>query len=396
MIPFRSASFRPPAEFARFGAVLTLLTLIVLLGACAPSETTAVTGPGLTATAKAALHTAQASIPTLTRTPVPTLGPTDTATPSVTPSATPTLTPTRTPLHTNTPRPTRTPPVVVIPTSVADAGASQAGNEPTWTPPPLDRAMTIEDHYWMARPIAYGGTTWASRNYPYGSTNGGTLQTHHGIDISNPTGTPVIAVQDGTVIYAGDDMTSLFGPIPNFYGNVIVIQHNFFTTDTSEPVFSLYGHLSEVKVQAGQQVTQGDEIGRVGATGVALGPHLHLEVRVGDAASYDATRNPELWVRPYRGYGTLAGRITDVNGNPLYSATLDVISATDPGFRRAAYSYSDDSVNGDSTFRENFALGDLPADYYNLVIRNGSGTALFRDQIYVYPDRTTWIEIQLP
>jgi hypothetical protein len=42
-------------------------------------------------------------------------------------------------------------------------------------------------------------------------------------------------------------------------------------------------------------------------------------------------------------------------------------------------------VNGDSSFRENFALGDLPADYYNLVIRNGSGTALFRDQIYVYP-----------
>ncbi len=396
MIPFRSASSRLPAEFSRPGAVLLLLTLILLLGGCAPSETTALTGPGLTATAKAAIHTAQASIPTLTRTPVSTLGPTDTSTPTVTPSPTATPTPTRTPLQTNTPRPTRTPPVVVIPTSVADAGASQAGNEPTWTPPPLDQALTIEDHYWMARPIPYGYTTWASRNYPYGSTNGGSLQTHHGIDISNQTGTPVIAVQDGTVIYAGDDLTSVYGPVPNFYGKVIVIQHNYFTTDTSEPVFSLYGHLSEIEVQAGQPVTQGDQIGLVGATGVALGPHLHLEVRVGDATSYDATRNPELWVRPYRGYATLAGRITDASGNPLYSATLDVISASDPGFRRAAFSYADDSVNSDTVFRENFALGDLPAGYYNLVIRNGSGTALFRDQIYIYPDRTTWIEIQLP
>jgi len=74
--------------------------------------------------------------------------------------------------------------------------------------------------------------------------------------------------------------------------------------------------------------------------------------------------------------------------------TLDVTSARDPDFRRAAYTYADDTVNGDSQFGENYALGDLPADYYNLVVRSG-GTTLFRDQVYVYPNRTTWVEIQL-
>jgi len=363
---------------------------LILLAGCAGGEQM-----GTPMSVADLTETAVAAIPTRTNTPVPTVGPTDTptATPTPTPSSTPT--PTRTPFRTNTPRPSPTPPVIVSPTAAAgENGNAASAGEPTWTPPPLDQALTIPDHYWLARPIPADFTTWASRNYPYGSTNGGRLQTHHGVDIQNGPGTPVIAAQDGTVIYAGDDTGTLFGPIPNFYGNVIVIQHDFVAPGSGEPVYSLYGHLLAVKVEAGQRVIQGDEIGLVGATGVALGPHLHFEVRVGDPGSYASTRNPELWLRPYRGYGTLAGRITDAAGNLLRDVTLDVTSARDPDFRRAAYTYADDTVNGDSQFGENYALGDLPADYYNLVVRSG-GTTLFRDQVYVYPNRTTWVEIQL-
>ncbi|NPV65688.1 MAG: peptidoglycan DD-metalloendopeptidase family protein [Anaerolineae bacterium] len=367
-------------------ALAAAIAGLILLAGCAGQEQmgTPMSAANLTATAIAA-------VPTRTNTPVPTIGPTDTPTlpPTPTPSNTPTAT--RTPFHTNTPRPSPTPPIVVSPTGQP---GSASADEPTWTPPPLDPALTIPDHYWMARPIPADFTTWVSRNYPYGSTNGGRLQTHHGVDIQNGTGTPVIAVQDGTVIYAGDDLGAIFGPQPNFYGNVIVIQHDFVDPGSGEPVYSLYGHLLAVKVESGQRVTQGDEIGLVGGTGVALGPHLHFEVRVGNPSSYTSTRNPELWLRPYRGYGTLAGRITDAAGNLLRDVTLDVTSARDPGFRRAAFTYADDTVNGDTQFGENYALGDLPADYYNLVVRSG-GTTLFRDQVYVHPNRTTWVEIQL-
>jgi len=375
-------------------AVLLAGIVALLLAGCGGQAT-----QGTPISAEELTRVYLASIPTKTFTPVPTVGPTDTPTetptqtPTVTPSPTATFTPSRTPFRvfTNTPHPSPTPPTVIVPTRVASAAEGEA----TWTPPPLDQALTIPDHYWFARPIPYGNTTWAARNYPYGGTNGGRLQVHHGIDLVNATGTPVLAAQDGTVYYAGEDIGSIFGPTPNFYGNVIVIQHDFVTPDTGQPVFSLYGHLAAVEVTTGQRVTQGDEIGLVGSAGVALGPHLHFEIRVGDPHDYGSTRNPELWIRPYRGYGTLAGRITDINGSPLFDVTLNVISATDPEFRRSAFSYGDRSVNPDDTFQENFVLGDLPADYYELSIRSG-GTALYRDRIYVYPNRTTWLEIQLP
>lgn len=383
----------------RMGALIGLLAILLILAGC---DSGADNGDLVAMSADSLTQTAVAAIPTTTNTPIPTLAPTYTATPTATPTETSTPTPTRTPFKTNTPRPSPTQPVIVTPTPegwVADNGVSiAAAGETTWTPPPLDQALTIDDHYWMARPIPVGQNfaTWASRSYPYGNTSGGRLQIHHGVDIENPTGTPVVAVQNGTVLYAGDDTGSIFGPIPNFYGNVVVIQHKFVERSSGQAVYSLYGHLSSIEVTSGQAVSQGDQIGRVGAAGVALGPHLHFEVRFGDPGSYANTLNPELWIRPYRGYGTLAGNITDINGNPLFDVTLNVISATDPDFRRSAFSYAGDSVNEDPVFGENFTLGDLPADYYTLVIRSGGGTALYRDQVYLYPNRTTWLDIQLP
>ncbi len=372
------------------GAAWLGLALALLLAACGGQ------GAQVTPLSRAHLTKTAEAIPTATRTftPSPTPTVTPSSTPTSTPTATPTLTPSRTPfvVSTNTPRPTRTPLVVAALGPPDEA----AGGQPTWTPPPLDQALAIEDHYWFARPIPNGLTSWAARNYPYGGTNGGRLQVHLGIDLVNPTGTPVLAVQDGTVYYAGDDVNGpRFGPIPNYYGTLVVIQHDFVTPDTGEPVFSLYGHLLAAEVEAGQRVTRGQQIGLVGASGVALGPHLHFEVRVGDPQSFNSTRNPELWLRPYQGFGTLAGRVTDSAGNFLYEVTLSVTSALDPDFRRAAFSYADDSVNPDTTFGENFVLGDLPADYYEVVIRSGGGT-LYRDQVYVYPNRTTWLDITLP
>ena len=86
---------------------------------------------------------------------------------------------------------------------------------------------------------------------------------HSGLDIGAPSGTPVVATASGTVISAGWN---------GGYGKAIVIQHN----DVQQ---TLYGHLSKISVQPGQQIAQGVVIGLVGSTGNSTGPHLHFETR---------------------------------------------------------------------------------------------------------------------
>ena len=90
---------------------------------------------------------------------------------------------------------------------------------------------------------------------------------HSGVDYSLPTGTPALALADGTVVIAED----LF-----FTGNAVFIDHG-------NGLIGMYFHLSEIKVQAGQDVKKGETLGLVGSTGRVTGPHLHLGVRWHDA-----------------------------------------------------------------------------------------------------------------
>ena len=261
---------------------------------------------------------------------------------------------------------------------------------PTLTPLPLlIQAPPFQDHFVMARPFDPAYTNWVSRNYPYGSTAGGEYRVHHGMDIMNETGTPVRAAADGTVIHAGPDTAVTFGPEPNFYGNVIVIQHDFKTA-TGLPVFSLYGHLSKVSVQAGQRVDLYDQIGLVGATGVANGAHLHFEVRAGDPFDYNAVRNPDLWIQNFDDFGVIAGRVTDAQGELIPDLMIQVSA---PGIIRNLTTYAGE-VPGDDQLDENFAIGDLPAGDYQLVIKYGGRT--HKQIVTVYPERVNWVEIMLP
>ena len=91
-----------------------------------------------------------------------------------------------------------------------------------------------------------------------------TWRAHLGTDFAASTGTPARTVGDGVVEFAG---------VQNGYGNVVFIKHR----NNRETV---YAHLSQINVQRGQSVSQGQTIGLVGSTGWATGPHLHFEVRV--------------------------------------------------------------------------------------------------------------------
>ncbi len=93
--------------------------------------------------------------------------------------------------------------------------------------------------------------------------NGKTSSPHLGLDFRVPSGTPVAAMNDGTVLLA----RPLY-----FEGNFVVLDHG-------QGLLTLYLHLSEFKVKEGDQVKRGQVVGLSGGTGRATGPHLHVAVR---------------------------------------------------------------------------------------------------------------------
>jgi murein DD-endopeptidase MepM/ murein hydrolase activator NlpD len=115
--------------------------------------------------------------------------------------------------------------------------------------------------------IASGAYIWPVASHvitsPYGENRG--YEIHPGVDIGSYTGAPIWASNNGTVIFAGWDSGG--------YGYCVRIDHG-------NGVVSIYGHMSRVDVQVGQRVTKGQQIGAVGMTGEATGPHLHYEVHV--------------------------------------------------------------------------------------------------------------------
>jgi murein DD-endopeptidase MepM/ murein hydrolase activator NlpD len=88
---------------------------------------------------------------------------------------------------------------------------------------------------------------------------------HPGIDLAGPIGTPIYATADGTVLRAGWNSGG--------YGNLVEIDHG-------KGIATRYGHMSAILVSAGQHITRGQQIGRMGSTGRSTGSHLHYEVRI--------------------------------------------------------------------------------------------------------------------
>lgn len=265
------------------------------------------------------------------------------------------------------------------------AEPSRAPSE-TAVPPTPDQTLP-QEHYWLSRPIPAGWVDYLDRTYPYGSTAGGKYAPHTGGDFWNPVSTPVIAVANATVIHAGTDDSLQFGPRLNFYGGLIVMQLNDYTYNAS-PIYVLYGHLADVFVESGQVVTAGDIIGAVGGTGVAIGPHLHFEVRLNDAFDYETgTRNVDLWIKPYPDFGTLAGRVVDSSGNYMRNVVVTISNGIDTN--RWAWTYAGAENISDDKWGENFTYGDLPEGWYTVSTR---GKRTYTQDVYIHPNRTTWVE----
>lgn len=94
----------------------------------------------------------------------------------------------------------------------------------------------------------------------------GRMRAHKGVDYAARTGTPIMAAGDGRIELAG---------WKSGYGKTVIINHG-------QGRSTLYGHMSSLgNLKRGQFVSQGSIIGRVGSTGLATGPHLHYEFRIG-------------------------------------------------------------------------------------------------------------------
>lgn len=115
-------------------------------------------------------------------------------------------------------------------------------------------------------------TTYNTFEFPLEETLGmsqGFHGLHPGVDLRAPRGTAVLAMADGTVT----QVEKIWGG----YGHYVRIAHK-------DTLSTLYAHLDEVGVTPGQKVLSGEKIGTVGMTGWTTGPHLHLEVTLGERA----------------------------------------------------------------------------------------------------------------
>lgn len=141
--------------------------------------------------------------------------------------------------------------------------------EAIWFQPPGSRGGYYSPdgkskaHLFLNSPLAFSRVTsgFAMRFHPILQA----WRQHKGVDYAAPTGTPVRALGDAVVEFAGRQ---------NGYGNVVQLRHGGNRS-------TVYAHLSRIDVKVGQHITQAQTIGAVGSTGWATGPHLHFEFKVG-------------------------------------------------------------------------------------------------------------------
>ncbi len=286
------------------------------------------------------------------------------------------------------PIPTTTP-TIFIPSSTSTS------LPPTFTASPLPSTSTVTSipcdpstsdycitagHFLFARPIHLPDNTFVDITNRYGSTANGKRDPHTGVEFVNKFGTPVYAAGEGKVIFAGPDKNPVYTRWPNYYGNLVVIEH-------PDHFYTLYAHLSKILVQEGQTVTTRDQIGEVGQTGVAIGPHLHFEVRRGDVQEDVSTENPELWLIPNIDEtgipkGTLQLSVVDQAGDLVKKAKFNLEHHVDENQPADLVYYEVTYDKKMLTDEENAGVSDLPPGWYRILL-------LYNGNTY-----ERWVEVQ--
>ncbi|MDW8245999.1 MAG: M23 family metallopeptidase [Sandaracinaceae bacterium] len=131
---------------------------------------------------------------------------------------------------------------------------------------------------------------------------------HQGIDILAPQGTPVLAAADGVVVYSHNRIRG--------YGTTVILVH-------PDGSVTLYAHCRESHVVPGQNVRKGEIIATVGQTGLAQGPHLHFEYRVGGRPV-----DPIPYLKRESSRIASLGTITSLDTNETAAPSFDPLDAS--------------------------------------------------------------------
>ncbi|MEK7384873.1 MAG: M23 family metallopeptidase, partial [candidate division NC10 bacterium] len=136
-----------------------------------------------------------------------------------------------------------------------------------------------------------------TRTYVYGGREVDT-QVHYGFDLASTRQSPVPAANKGAVVFAG--------PL-TIYGNTVIVDHGL-------GLQTLYAHLSSIGVKVGDAVEQGQELGRTGTSGLAVGDHLHFEVLVNGVSVTPLEWWDAKWIRDHIGKPLKEAGLPAING----------------------------------------------------------------------------------
>jgi murein DD-endopeptidase MepM/ murein hydrolase activator NlpD len=265
---------------------------------------------------------------------------------------------------------------------------------------------------WFQRPINAGNQPYIDQTYRYGSTFGGTFQPHQGVEFNNPDGTPVHAIGNGVVVWAGPAEQGALTVAIRMDSTVtgIVPRSPVDTTPTVRAklyLFSVYYHNSELKVKVGDRVRAGQVIALVGNTGRATNDHLHVEVHASpvDSVKYIVdpneryphyTTNTELWIAPLTNNsgvpqsGWVAGQVFDAAGHPVPQAHIFGLSKFEPAETPLVMIETYGPRNHmHPLYQEHFAIGDVPPGDYTLGVEI-DGKKVWR-KVTVTKGNLTWV-----
>jgi murein DD-endopeptidase MepM/ murein hydrolase activator NlpD len=241
------------------------------------------------------------------------LTPTTSPAPTPTPTHTPTPTPTPTPTHTPTPTPRPSSSATIRPTTTTTPGSASSSTNYSAMPAPSTPSPAILARFPGAVFPVAGTYTYTDT---FGAFRADMPNGHEGDDIFASYGTPVVAVQDGTI--TGVSLTTIGG-------------NNIHLT-TSRGDYFYYAHLSRFAtgLAQGQHVVAGQTIGYVGDTGDAKGTpsHLHFEIHPNGGAAVD----PTLYLDAWRAAGHL---VTTSPASQTTAAPATASAADDPAIDAA-------------------------------------------------------------